>query len=169
MKNRVIFGDNLETLKQLPSESVNLIYIDPPFNTGKKQARKRLKTVRDEEGDRVGFKGQTYRTTVLGESSYHDAFDDYLGFLEPRLREAHRVLAAEQRPQQLQGEEAAARVDHQRAREVAVAGDHWFDRDGGAGGAPGERLVQRLRLDLDAHREATLAPAGPAIGLLGNG
>lgn len=95
MENRVIFGDNLETLKQLPSESVKLIYIDPPFNTGKKQARKRLKTVRDEEGDRVGFKGQTYRTTVLGESSYHDAFDDYLGFLEPRLREAHRVLAAD--------------------------------------------------------------------------
>lgn len=91
--NRVIFADNLEVLRATPTGSISLIYIDPPFNTGKVQSRKRLKTVRDEQGDRVGFKGQTYRTTVLGEKSYHDSFDDYLGFLEPRLREAHRILA----------------------------------------------------------------------------
>lgn len=90
--NKVIFADNLEVLQAMPAESVALIYIDPPFNTGKVQSRKQLKTVRDARGDRVGFKGQTYRTTVLGEKSYHDAFDDYLGFLEPRLREAHRIL-----------------------------------------------------------------------------
>lgn len=77
----------------MPAESVSLIYIDPPFNTGKVQSRKELKTERDEHGDRVGFKGQTYRTTVLGEKSYADKFGDFLGFLEPRLREAHRVLA----------------------------------------------------------------------------
>lgn len=82
--NKIIFADNLEVLRAMPEESVSLIYIDPPFNTGKVQSRKQLKTVRDAQGDRVGFKGQTYRTTVLGEKSYHDAFDDYLGFLEPR-------------------------------------------------------------------------------------
>ena len=76
----------------MPSESISLIYIDPTLNTGKVQSRRQLKTVRDAQGDRVGFKGQTYRTTVLGEKSYHDAFDDYLGFLEPRLREARRIL-----------------------------------------------------------------------------
>jgi site-specific DNA-methyltransferase (adenine-specific) len=90
--NKVIFADNLEVLRAMPAESISLIYIDPPFNTGKVQSRKQLKTVRDAQGDRIGFKGHTYRTTVLGERSYHDAFDDYLGFLEPRLREAHRIL-----------------------------------------------------------------------------
>lgn len=90
--NKVIFADNLEVLRAMPAESVSLIYIDPPFNTGKVQSRKQLKTVRDALGDRIGFKGQTYRTTVLGEKSYGDTFDDYLGFLEPRLREAYRIL-----------------------------------------------------------------------------
>ncbi|MDD3531400.1 MAG: site-specific DNA-methyltransferase [Candidatus Pacebacteria bacterium] len=90
--NRVIFGDNLEVLKTIPTGSVSLIYIDPPFNTGKVQSRKQLKTAKDINGDRIGFKGQTYRTTVLGEKSYVDSFNDYLGFLEPRLREAHRIL-----------------------------------------------------------------------------
>lgn len=90
--NRIIFADNLEVLRAMPAESVSLIYIDPPFNTGKVQLRKQLKTVRDMQGDRIGFKGQTYRTTILGEKSYMDKFDDFLGFLEPRLREAHRIL-----------------------------------------------------------------------------
>lgn len=90
--HKIVFGDNLEILKTIPSGSVRLIYIDPPFNTGKTQSRKQLKTTRDAAGDRIGFKGQIYRTTVLGQKSYADAFDDYLGFLEPRLREAYRIL-----------------------------------------------------------------------------
>src|SRR3989344_4346568 len=63
--HRIIFGDNLEVLQSMPSRSIRLIYIDPPFNTGKVQTRKQLKTDRDEKGDRVGFKGYTYRTTLL--------------------------------------------------------------------------------------------------------
>jgi site-specific DNA-methyltransferase (adenine-specific) len=90
---RVVHGDNLSVLRSIPSGSVNLIYIDPPFNTGKKQARKRLRTERSENGDRVGFQGQRYTTTVLGSQAFDDQFDDYLQFLDPRLREAHRVLA----------------------------------------------------------------------------
>ena len=92
--NKVYFGDNLPILHSLPSESVELIYIDPPFNTGKKQTRTQLKTVRDAAGDRTGFSGQRYKTTALGSRAYADRFDDYLAFLEPRLREARRLLTA---------------------------------------------------------------------------
>lgn len=88
----VYFGDNLEFLHQLPTELVDLIYIDPPFNTGKVQRRESLSTVRDEHGDRTGFQGRRYRTIKLGTKAYADIFDDYLAFLEPRLTEARRVL-----------------------------------------------------------------------------
>lgn len=87
------FGDCLDVTPKFESGAFDLIYIDPPFNTGKAQSRKRLKTTRDEQGDRTGFQGKRYRTQVLGESSFHDRFDDYMAFLEPRLREAHRLLA----------------------------------------------------------------------------
>jgi len=89
----IYFGDNLPVLQQLPGESFHLIYIDPPFNTGKRQARTRTKTIRDDRnGDRTGFQGNRYRTVKLGTRSFADVFDDYLGFLEPRLREARRLL-----------------------------------------------------------------------------
>ncbi len=94
-KARVIFGDNLPVLQSIPDATVNLIYVDPPFNTGKRQARTRLRTVRSENGDRKGFQGQRYSTTVLGSRAFHDQFENYLAFLEPRLREAHRVLASD--------------------------------------------------------------------------
>jgi site-specific DNA-methyltransferase (adenine-specific) len=90
--NKIYFGDNLPILQSLPSESIQLIYIDPPFNTGKSQARTQIKTIRDENGDRVGFKGQRYKTEKIISRAYADVFDDFLGFLEPRLVEAKRVL-----------------------------------------------------------------------------
>ncbi|MGE3108014.1 MAG: site-specific DNA-methyltransferase [Phycisphaerales bacterium] len=86
------FGDNLRVIGAMPDASFELIYIDPPFNTGRAQARTQIRTVRDDEGDRVGFVGKRYRTIKLGTRAYLDAFDDYLAFLEPRLREAHRLL-----------------------------------------------------------------------------
>jgi len=92
--NRIYFADNLTVLQSLPSESVDLIYIDPPFNTGKVQARTRLKTDVSEEGDRTGFAGRRYSTVKIGSMQYNDIFDDFLTFLEPRLVEAHRVLKA---------------------------------------------------------------------------
>jgi site-specific DNA-methyltransferase (adenine-specific) len=88
----IYFGDNLDVLRQFPDGSFDLIYIDPPFNTGKTQTRTQIRTVRDEEGDRVGFKGNRYRTIRIGAKAYLDSFDDYMGFLEPRLHEAHRLL-----------------------------------------------------------------------------
>ena len=74
--------------------SVDLIYIDPPFNTGKQQKRTQIRTIRSEQGDRTGFAGQRYRTLELGSKNFADIFDDYLAFLEPRLLEAHRVLSS---------------------------------------------------------------------------
>jgi site-specific DNA-methyltransferase (adenine-specific) len=92
--NRILLGDNLALLKNLPDASAHLIYIDPPFNTGTTQARPRLKTVRDAAGDRIGFAGQRYRTerSETPAPTYSDHFDDFLGFLKPRLIEAHRIL-----------------------------------------------------------------------------
>ncbi|MBI5435455.1 MAG: site-specific DNA-methyltransferase [Planctomycetes bacterium] len=88
----IYLGDNAEILPTLASETFDLIYIDPPFNTGRKQERAQLRTVRDGDGDRVGFKGQRYKTTRIGSRSFADDFDDYLAFLEPRLIEAYRLL-----------------------------------------------------------------------------
>ena len=90
--NQLFFGDNLGVLKTLPDECAQLIYIDPPFNTGRTQSRGSTTTKRTEEGNRVGFKGQRYeivRETVL---SYDDEFEDFWSFLEPRLEEAWRLL-----------------------------------------------------------------------------
>ncbi len=92
MPNQIYFGDNLTLLQNLPSESIDLIYIDPPFNTGHAQSRKSMKTIADENGDRIGFQGRTYKTIHLGEQAYKDQFDDFIGFLEPRLLEAYRIL-----------------------------------------------------------------------------
>ena len=89
----IYFGDNIQVLQLLDGGSFDLIYIDPPFNTRKKQARTRLRTVRDPSGDRTGFQGQVYRTEKLGTLSYADSFDDYLEFLAQRLREAYRLLS----------------------------------------------------------------------------
>jgi len=90
---RIYFADNLEVLRTLPSDSVDLIYIDPPFNTGKIQKRIQLKTVRSDKGDRIGFQNRRYKSLVLAKKWFVDQFDDYLSFLEPRLTEARRVLA----------------------------------------------------------------------------
>ena len=90
--SRVVHGDNLDVLSTIATSSIDLVYVDPPFNTGRAQTRRRIKTVRDEAGDRKGFGGRRYRTIEVSSSSFADAFDDYSSFLEPRIREAHRVL-----------------------------------------------------------------------------
>jgi len=91
-KNTVYLGDNLAVLKSIPTESIDLIYIDPPFNTGREQQRSKETTKRNDLGDRVGFKGQRYETVLSKVLSYDDQFADYWAFLEPRLEEAFRVL-----------------------------------------------------------------------------
>jgi site-specific DNA-methyltransferase (adenine-specific) len=88
-------GDNLAVLQSLPDGLASLIYVDPPFNTGQARRYTRLRTVRAADGDRVGFGGARYATTALETRTYPDQFEDYLGWLEPRLVEARRVLAAD--------------------------------------------------------------------------
>jgi site-specific DNA-methyltransferase (adenine-specific) len=92
MRNTIVLGDNLTVLQQLEPSSIDLIYIDPPFNTGKRQSQRRMKTVRDAKGDRTGFAGHRYRTEAVSDRCYEDSFADYLGFLSPRLQEMKRVL-----------------------------------------------------------------------------
>ncbi len=90
--NNILLGDCLNLLPELPDGAFQMIYIDPPFNTGKQQTRRTLETVAKEAGDRTGFAGRTYATRLLAESSYRDNFGDYLEFLAPRLEAARRVL-----------------------------------------------------------------------------
>ena len=92
-RDEILLGDNLEVLPRFADGSFQMIYIDPPFNTGKQQARKTLATVSDKHGDRTGFQGRRFKTRLLAESSYADVFADYLSFLEPRLTHAYRLLA----------------------------------------------------------------------------
>jgi site-specific DNA-methyltransferase (adenine-specific) len=89
----VIAGDNAVVLEQLPAGTFDLIYVDPPFNTGRAQARSTVTTVADPTADRVGFGGRRYRSQLLQRLSYEDQFADYLGFLEPRLARARELLA----------------------------------------------------------------------------
>lgn len=95
MKNTIYLGDNLEILKTIPSNSVDLIYIDPPFNTGKTQKHTKLKTTQSNDGDRIGFQDKRYITTEGETMSYADSFgnDEFIPFIEPRLREAYRILS----------------------------------------------------------------------------
>jgi site-specific DNA-methyltransferase (adenine-specific) len=92
---RIVLGDNLDVLRALPPETARLIYIDPPFNTGRRRERVTLRTVRDPDGDRSGFQGKRYRSIRTGSFSFADDELDYLAFLEPRLREARRILTAD--------------------------------------------------------------------------
>jgi site-specific DNA-methyltransferase (adenine-specific) len=88
----VILGDNEDVLPRLADRSFQLIYIDPPFNTGKTQQRRTLVTRRADDGDRRGFQGRRYATAETGRRSYRDEFEDYLGFIGPRLEQARRLL-----------------------------------------------------------------------------
>ena len=92
VSNQILLGDNLPILQSLPSASVDLIYIDPPFNTGLTQKRTRITARRSDTGTRNGFGNARYETTTIPSSHYADTFDDYLAFLRPRLLEAHRLL-----------------------------------------------------------------------------
>jgi site-specific DNA-methyltransferase (adenine-specific) len=121
-ESEIILGDNLEELAHLEDETFQLIYIDPPFNTGKKQTRKTLQTAPDEHGDRIGFGGRRYRTRLLAESSYRDDFGDYLAFLEPRLREAHRLLT--------QSGTFYFHIDYREAHYCKLLLDEIFGREG---------------------------------------
>jgi site-specific DNA-methyltransferase (adenine-specific) len=89
----VVHGDNADVLGRLPDGAFDLIYLDPPFNTGRAQARSAMTTHADPAGTRTGFGGRRYRSELLSRLSYDDAFGDYLGFLAPRLERCRELLA----------------------------------------------------------------------------
>lgn len=92
VRNRIVYAENLSYMRTLPDGAFRLIYIDPPFNTGKAQQRVRMRVVASEQGERIGFGDRRYHVQLYDSPAYQDAYEDYLGFLEPRLREAYRLL-----------------------------------------------------------------------------
>ena len=92
-RHRIVLSDNLDVLRAQPEGSVDLVYADPPFNTGKRRVRTRLRTRRSETGDRTGFGGRRYETRPGETRAFEDRFEDYEAFLGPRLEEMRRVLA----------------------------------------------------------------------------
>jgi site-specific DNA-methyltransferase (adenine-specific) len=117
----VLLGDNLELLPELDEGIFQVAYLDPPFNTGRVQRRRTLATVTASDGDRTGFQGRRYATSVLAESSYADEFDDYLGFLEPRLLEVRRLLC--------ETGTLYLHIDYREAHYVKLLLDGLFGRD----------------------------------------
>jgi site-specific DNA-methyltransferase (adenine-specific) len=91
-RNQIVYAENLSYMRTLPDGAFRLIYIDPPFNTGKAQQRVRMRVVASEQGERIGFGDCRYHVQLYDSPAYQDAYEDYLGFLEPRLREAYRLL-----------------------------------------------------------------------------
>ena len=89
----LVQADSARVLPRLPTGAFDLVYLDPPFNTGREQRRRSLAVERSPEGGRTGFGGRRYRSRVVADLAYGDRHPDYLGFLGPRLEEARRVLA----------------------------------------------------------------------------
>jgi site-specific DNA-methyltransferase (adenine-specific) len=117
----VLLGDNLDVLPRFADGSFQLVYADPPFNTGRTVSRRTLSVLPDENGDRTGFQGRRYASRLLKESSFRDSFEDYLGFLEPRLRELHRLLA--------QSGTLYLHLDYREAHYVKLLLDELFGRE----------------------------------------
>jgi site-specific DNA-methyltransferase (adenine-specific) len=120
-ENLVLLGENLELLPELDDGIFQVAYLDPPFNTGRVQRRRTLATVTADDGDRTGFQGRRYATSVLAESSFVDEFDDYLGFLEPRLLEVRRLLC--------ESGTLYLHIDYREAHYVKLLLDGLFGRD----------------------------------------
>lgn len=120
-ETHLVQGDNLDLLRTLPDAIFQVVYLDPPFNTGRRQERQTMTTVRAEGGSRTGFGGATYDTVKGALYGYDDAFEDYWEFLEPRLVEVHRVLA--------DSGTLYLHLDYREAHYAKVALDALFGRD----------------------------------------
>src|SRR5690349_7513259 len=121
VEGEIVLGDNLDVMPSFPDGAFRMIYLDPPFNTGRERTARRLRTVAANDGDRTGFGGRRYRSELLESSSYRDRFDDYLAFLEPRLREMRRLLDGEGT--------LYLHLDYREAHYVKVLCDGIFGRD----------------------------------------
>jgi site-specific DNA-methyltransferase (adenine-specific) len=118
--NKIIFGDCLDALKTIESESVSATYIDPPFNTHKTQKRNRIKAISAEDG-RNGFGGKKYKIENIASSSYNDSFDNFEEFLMPRIKESIRTLTPDG--------SIFIHLDHRESHYIKVAMDKLLGRD----------------------------------------
>jgi site-specific DNA-methyltransferase (adenine-specific) len=92
---QIILGDNAAVLPTLPDRFARLVYVDPPFNTGREQKRDRMRVKAVDDGDageRIGFGGRRYHVERTDSGSYSDVFHDFEGFLLPRIEAALRCL-----------------------------------------------------------------------------
>ena len=119
--NLVIHGDNLAATAKLPDGIIRLIYLDPPFNTGRTQVRRSTSMTQSATGARTGFKGLSYETVIGALTSYDDRFSDYWSFLQPRLVEAWRLLD--------ERGTLYLHLDYREAHYAKVALDALFGRD----------------------------------------
>jgi site-specific DNA-methyltransferase (adenine-specific) len=117
----VLEGDCADVLPRLPEAAFELIYIDPPFNTGSTRRHRRMEVARDDAGTRVGFGGNRYRASTGAEMAYGDSFEDYAAFLGPKLARARELLAPEGT--------LYVHLDYREAHYVKVALDRIFGRE----------------------------------------
>ncbi|MGD0981391.1 MAG: DNA methyltransferase [Solirubrobacteraceae bacterium] len=108
-------------LPRLPDGAFDLIYIDPPFNTGARRRARRVTAERDDAGSHRGFGGRLYRTAAVSDMAYADSFENYLAFLAPKLERARQLLAIEGT--------LYVHLDYREAHYVKVALDEIFGRD----------------------------------------
>jgi site-specific DNA-methyltransferase (adenine-specific) len=89
MMTRIVLGECSKVLPALPRAFARLLYIDPPFNTGRVQKRDRIRVRRDGAAARKGFGGATFAVERVDDArSFDDAFDDFTDFLIPRVQAA---------------------------------------------------------------------------------
>jgi site-specific DNA-methyltransferase (adenine-specific) len=120
-RDLVIEADCDEVLPRLPDGAFELIYVDPPFNTGAPRRHRRLEVARDLAGERIGFGGHRYTARATTEMAYADRFEDYVAFLAPKLARARELLAPEGT--------LYVHLDYREAHYVKVALDAIFGRD----------------------------------------
>lgn len=118
---KIIHGDNLTALDHLPERFARLIYIDPPFNTGRTQRRDRIRVKRDSDGERRGFGGARYSVERIKSASYKDSFDDYIGFVMERVERSLRCMTDDA--------SIFIHVDPRESHYLKVALDQLFGRD----------------------------------------
>jgi site-specific DNA-methyltransferase (adenine-specific) len=119
---QIILGDNAVVLPTLPDRFARLIYIDPPFNTGRRQQRDRIQvTATTGPGDRGGFGGRRYDASKVPSGSFGDDFDDFAAFLVPRIESALRCLTPDG--------SLFVHLDYREVHYVKVALDQLLGRD----------------------------------------
>jgi site-specific DNA-methyltransferase (adenine-specific) len=118
---RIVQGDNLGVLPTLPRRFARLIYVDPPFNTGRAQSRQRMQVRAAPGGERAGFGGRRYEVERLDSPAYDDSFEEYVPFLMRRIEAALPCLTSDG--------SLFVHLDYREVHYVKVALDRLLGRD----------------------------------------